>query len=367
MGAYYLYTVNVTKETHMKNMIKRIFFLALTLFTLIAGSNAFAAEQELLGAGATFPQPLYSKMFDAYFQQYKIKINYQGIGSGGGINQLTKKTVDFGATDAFMTPTELKDAGAPILHIPTCLGADVVTYNLPGNPKLNFTPDVIAEIFMSKITKWSDPKIAAANPGVKLPDLPVSVVHRADGSGTTYIFTEYLTKVSKEWKDKIGAGKSVNWPEGQIGQKGNPGVAGYVQQTPGAVGYVELIYAIQNKMAYGNVKNKAGKFIEPTLKTVSTAADVKIPDDTNVSLTDTEAATGYPITSFTWLIFYKEQNYGGKTRERAEALSKMLLWVINEGQKHVEPLQYSALSKEAQAKANKIVRSMTYNGAPLLK
>jgi len=322
---------------------------------------------ELLGAGATFPQPLYSKMFDAYNQQYKVKINYQGIGSGGGINQLIKKTVDFGGTDAFMTSKELQSAGAPVLHIPTCLGAVTVTYNLPGNPKLNFTPDAVADIFLGRITKWNDPKIASANPGVKLPDLPISAVHRADGSGTTFIFSEYLTKVSKEWKEKVGTGKSLNWPAGHIGQKGNPGVAGYVKQTPGAVGYVELLYAIQNKMPYGSIKNRAGKFIEPTLKSVSAAANVKIPDDTNVSLTDTEAASGYPISGFTWLIFFKEQNYGGKAKDRAEALAKLLMWTVNEGQKYVEPLQYAPLSKEAAAKANKLVRSMTYNGTPLVK
>jgi phosphate transport system substrate-binding protein len=351
----------------MKEILRHMVLFTVLFVSLFTGLHVRAADQELLGAGATFPQPLYSKMFDAYYQQYKVKINYQGIGSGGGINQLTKKTVDFGATDAFMTDKELQDAGAAVLHIPTCLGAVVVTYNLPGNPKLNFTPDVIADIFLNKITKWNDPKIAAANGSVNLPNLPISVVNRADGSGTNYIFTEYLTKVSSEWKEKIGAGKTVNWPAGQIGQKGNPGVAGFVSQTPGAVGYVELIYAIQNKMAYGNVKNKAGKFIEPTLKAVSAAANVKIPDDTNVSLTNTDASDGYPISSFTWLIFYKEQNYGGKAKDRAETLAKLLLWTINEGQKFVEPLQYAPLSKEAQAKANKLVRSMVFNGAPLLK
>jgi phosphate transport system substrate-binding protein len=351
----------------MKKTLKGTVLFVLVCFFLFSGFHALAAEQEMLGAGATFPQPLYSKMFDAYYQQYKVKINYQGIGSGGGINQLTKKTVDFGATDAFMTDKELQAAGAAVLHIPTCLGAVVVTYNIPGNPKLNFTPDVIAEIFLGKITKWNDPKIAAANTGLSLPNLPISVVNRADGSGTNYIFTEYLTKVSSEWKEKIGTGKTVNWPAGQIGQKGNPGVAGYVSQTPGAVGYVELIYALQNKMSYGNVKNKAGKFIEPTLKAVSAAANVKIPDDTNVSLTNTDAADGYPISSFTWLIFYKEQNYDRKSKERAEALAKLLLWTVNEGQKYVEPLQYSALSKDAQSKANKLVRSITFNSTPLLK
>lgn len=353
----------------MSLKLLRMFSLLLTLVVIIFGviGHIQAADMELLGAGATFPQPLYSKMFDAYYQQYKVKINYQGIGSGGGINQLIKKTVDFGGTDAFMTDAELKSAGAPVLHVPTCLGAVVLAYNLPGNPKLNLTSDIIAGIFLGTIKKWNDPKIVAINPGTGLPGLAITPVHRADSSGTTFIFTEYLAKTNDEWKGKIGLGKSVQWPAGLIGQKGNPGVAGYVKQTPGAIGYVELLYAIQNKMAYGNVKNKAGKFIEPTLKSVTAAANVKIPDDTHISLTNTGAVEGYPISSFTWLIFYKEQNIGGKTKERAEALAKMLIWMVGNGQRYVEPLQYSPLSKEAAAKSVKIISSMTYNGTQLLK
>lgn len=349
-------------------------FLRTVSFTVIAliavlgiAGCALAADRELVGAGATFPQPLYSKMFDAYHQQYKVRINYQGIGSGGGINQLIKKTVDFGGTDAFMTEKEFKSAGAPVLSIPTCLGAVVVAYNLPGNPRLNFTSETIAGIFLGTITKWNDPKIASANPGTALPNLAISPVHRADSSGTTFIFTEYLAKTNDAWREKIGLGKSVNWPAGSIGQKGNPGVAGYVKQTPGAIGYVELLYAVQNKMPYGNVKNKAGKFIEPTLKSVTAAANVTIPDDTNKSLTNTDAANGYPISSFTWLIFYKEQNYGGKTKERAEALAKLLKWMVGDGQRYVEPLQYAPLSREAVAKSINIINSMTYKGAPLLR
>ncbi|OPY64699.1 MAG: Phosphate-binding protein PstS precursor [Syntrophorhabdus sp. PtaU1.Bin050] len=351
----------------MSIRLQRLCSWVLALGLFFGGTTLFAVERELIGAGATFPQPLYSKMFDAYFQQNKIKVNYQGIGSGGGINQLTKKTVDFGGTDAFMTAKELQAAGASILHIPTCLGAVVVTYNLPGNPKLNFTQDLVADIFLGKIKKWNDPGIAAANPKTRLPDLPISVVHRADGSGTTYIFSEYLSKVSKEWKEKIGTGKSLNWPAGQIGQKGNPGVAGYVRQTQGAVGYVELIYALQNKMAFGKIKNKAGFFVEPTPKSVSAAANMKIPDDTNVSLTDTDAKDGYPISSLTWLIFYKEQNYGGRSKAKAESLARMLRWMVTDGQKFVEPLQYSGLSKEAALKSEKIIKSMTYDGTPILK
>ena len=351
----------------MFKSLHRITLFAAVLTLCLTVPGLFAAEQELIGAGATFPQPLYSKLFDVYYQQNRVKVNYQGVGSGGGINQLTKKTVDFGATDAFMTEKERKDAGAAVLHIPTCLGAVVVTYNLPGSPKLNFTPDVVADIFLGNIKKWNDQKIASINQGVKLPDLSISTVNRADGSGTNYIFTEYLTKANKGWKEKIGVGKTVNWPQGSIGQKGNPGVAGFVTQTPGAVGYVELLYALQNKMAYGNIKNKAGKFVEPSPKSVSAAANIKIPDDTNVSLTDTEAKEGYPISSFTWLIFYKEQNYGGRSKEKVETLAKLLLWTVTDGQKYVEPLQYSALSKEAVDKSVKIIKSMTYNGAPVLK
>lgn len=348
-------------------MSQKVITVTVILVLCLTVNGLFAAGQEMIGAGATFPQPLYSKLFDVYNQQTKIKVNYQGVGSGGGINQLVKKTVDFGATDAFMTEKEMKDAGAAVLHIPTCLGAVVVTYNLPGNPKLNFTPEVVAGIFLGNIKKWNDQRIASINPGVKLPDLSISVVSRADGSGTTYIYTEYLTKVSKEWKEKIGVGKTVNWPAGQIGQKGNPGVAGFVTQTPGAVGYVELLYALQNKMPFANIKNKAGMFVEPTPKSVSAAANAKIPDDTNVSLTDTEAKDGYPISSFTWLIFYKEQNYGGRTKEKAEMLSRLLLWMVTDGQRYVEPLQYSALSKEAVDKSLKIIKSMTYNGTLVAK
>ncbi len=351
----------------MLKSFQRITLLAVMAILSLGVPGLFAAEQELIGAGATFPQPLYSKLFDVYYQQNKVKVNYQGVGSGGGINQLTKKTVDFGATDAYMTEKEMKSAGAPVLHIPTCLGAVVVTYNLPGNPKLHLTPDVVADIFMGNIKKWNDLKIASTNKGVKLPDLAISIVNRADGSGTNYIFTEYLSKVSPEWKQKIGVGKTVNWPQGSIGQKGNPGVAGFVTQTPGAAGYVELIYALQNKMPFASVKNKAGNFIEPSTKSASAAANTKIPDDTNVSLTDTDAKEGYPICSFTWLIFYKEQSYGGRSKEKAETLAKLLMWIISDGQKYVEPLQYSALPKPAVEKAVKIVKSMTYNGTPILK
>jgi phosphate transport system substrate-binding protein len=333
---------------------------------LVVGGKAFAVEKELIGAGATFPQPFYSKMFDQYFKQFGIKVNYQGIGSGGGIKQLINRTVDFGGTDAFMTDQEMKEAAAPVIHIPTCLGAVVMTYNLPGNPQLKFTPDVIVDMFLGKIKKWNDPRITTLNPGSALPDLAVSIIHRSDGSGTTYIFSDYLTKVSKDWKEKVGTGKSLNWPVG-LGAKGNPGVAGLVKQVPGSFGYVELIYALGNKMAVGTVKNKAGIFVQPSIKSVSLAADVVLPDDTNISLTDTSAKEGYPISGFTWIMAYKEQNFGGRTKEKAEELVKLLRYSITDGQKFAEALHYAPLSRAAVAKSEKILKSMTFGGSPIWK
>jgi phosphate transport system substrate-binding protein len=340
--------------------------LALLMLLTSSPHSAHAESKELLGAGATFPFPLYSKMFDTYYQAYKVKINYQAIGSGGGIQQLISKTVDFGGTDAFMSEREIKKAEAPVLHIPTCLGAVVITYNLPDKPKLKFTPDVIADIFLGKITRWDDPRIAAVNPDVKLPAISIVVVHRSDGSGTTFIFSDYLSKVSKDWAFKVGADKSLNWPAG-LGAKGNPGVAGLINQTPGAIGYVELIYTMQNNMPAGIIKNKTGNFIEPNIKSTSAAANIELPDDTRVSITDTAAADGYPISGFTWLILYKEQNYSSdRSKGRAEELVKLLWWMIHEGQQIAEPMQYAPIPKSAVAKGEQILRSIVYNGAPLL-
>ncbi len=336
------------------------------LFAVLLGlcGSGFAADMELIGAGATFPYPLYSKMFDVYHKEHGVKINYQAIGSGGGIRQLINKTVDFGGSDAIMSAKDLKTAGAPILHIPTCAGAVVVTYNLPGAPQLKFTPDVIADIFLGKIKKWNDPRVVAPNPGVNLGNMNITVVHRSDGSGTTNIFSNYLSKVSPEWKQKVGTGPSLNWPAG-LGGKGNPGVAGLVKQLPGSFGYVELIYALQNKMAYGTIKNKKGNFIKPSIGSTRLAADTALPNDMRVDLTNTDAAKGYPIAGFTWILAYREQDYAGRSKQKARALVNLLRWMIHEGQKYAEPLHFAPLSKAAAGKAEKLIESIIFQGKPI--
>ena len=344
----------------MKKALNSLLIVAVALGLLF---TAPAEAQELLGAGATFPYPLYSKMFDAYHKDKGVKINYQAIGSGGGIRQLINKTVDFGGTDAFMSDEKLKEL-APIIHIPTCLGAVSVTYNLPAMPELKFTPDVLADIFLGTITKWNDPRMQKINSGIKLPDMKIVVVHRSDGSGTTFIFTDYLAKISTAWQDKVGRGKSVNWPAG-LGAKGNPGVAGLVKQLPGSIGYVELIYALQNSMPVGAIQNKKGNFVKPSLESTNLAANVAIPDDTRVFLTDTDAEAGYPIAGFTWIIVFKEQNYNQRSLEKAKEVTKLLTWMTHAGQKYVEPLDYAPLPKAAVEKAEVLIKSITYNGKPL--
>lgn len=332
-----------------------------------AADNASGAKSTLLGAGSTFVYPLFSKMFSVYNEKTGLKVNYQSIGSGGGILQLTNKTVDFGASDAVLNEEQAEKMGVPALHIPMCAGAVVLSYNLPGvSDTLQFTPDLLAGLFLGKITKWNDAKIAAVNPGIKLPNMPVVIAHRSDGSGTTNIFTTYLSKVSSEWQSKVGQGSSVNWPAG-LGGKGNEGVAGLVKQTPGALGYIELAYAMQNKMAYGRLQNKSGNFISPTVASTSAASNIQLPEDAKVSLTNTEAADGYPISGFTWVLIYKEQKYNNRSQEKATELVKLLWWNIHEGQQYCEPLHYAPLSPSAISVAENILKSATYDGKPILQ
>ncbi len=347
--------------------MNRVMRIAMMLALVLAGSlPAFSAGKEIIAAGATFPYPLYSKMFDAYNKEYGVKVNYQGIGSSGGIKELTNKTVDFAGTDAFMTDKEVNKAGAPIVHVPTCIGSVVLTYNIKGVTELSLSQSVLADIFLGKITTWNDPRIVKLNPKAKLPDLPIAVIHRSDGSGTTSIFTDFLAMVSPAWKSNVGAGKTVNWPAG-LGAAKNSGVAGMVQKVPGSIGYVELAYAMENKMPVALIENKSGKFIKPTLESTSLAAKGNIPDDTRVSLNNTSDPKGYPIAGFTWLVLYKEQNYGGRTMDQAKSVVTLINWMTHEGQKFTSPLLYSPLPNEVVKKAEKILKSVTYNGKPVTK
>ncbi|HUI42403.1 MAG TPA: phosphate ABC transporter substrate-binding protein PstS [Terriglobia bacterium] len=307
------------------------------------------------GAGATFPYPIYSKWFSEYHKLHpEIEFNYQSIGSGGGIRQTIDKTVDFGASDGPMTDQQLAEAkqklGYDILHFPTVLGADVPTYNIPGvNVALKFTPESISNIFLGKITKWNDPAITGSNPGVNLPPNDIVVVHRSDGSGTTYIWTDYLSKVNPEWKSKVGFSTSVNWPVG-LGGKGNEGVAGLVKQTPDSIGYVELIYAIQTNLSYGILQNKAGKFIKADLASVTAAAaTATMPPDFRVSITDAPGADAYPVSSFTWLLIPSHIEDTGK---RAD-IKAFLKWMMTDAQQYNEGLDYAKLPKAVVTKEMK--------------
>jgi phosphate transport system substrate-binding protein len=301
-----------------------------------------AEPVQMDGAGATFPYPIYSKWFSEYNKIHPdVRINYQSIGSGGGIRQLTNQTVFFGATDGPMTKEQLQAAPGKVLHFPTVLGGVVPIYNLAGDPDLKFSGTVLADIFLGKITKWSDPALAKDNPGVTFPEGDITVVHRADGSGTSYIFCDYLSKVSPEYKSKVGVATSVNWPAG-IGGKGNEGVAGLVKQSPGSIGYVELIYALQNKIAYGAVKNYDGEFLKASIETVSAAAAsaaTQMPPDFRVSITNAPGKDAYPISSFTWLLLYESP----KDKAKSRVMVDFMKWALTEGQKFAGDLGYAPL------------------------
>jgi phosphate transport system substrate-binding protein len=320
----------------------------------------------LQGAGATFPYPLYSKWISEYNKRNpNVKIDYQSIGSGGGIKQITERTVDFGASDAPMKDEQLKAAPKEILHIPTVLGAVVAIYNLPEVPTgLKLDGPTTADIFLGKIKKWDDPAIAALNPGVSLPAKDIVVAYRSDGSGTTSIFVDYLSKVSPEWKEKVGTGTSVSWPTG-IGGKGNEGVAGTVKSQPGAIGYVELIYAKQNKLSFASVKNVAGEFVEPSLDAVTAAAagtSKTLPDDLRVSITNAEGAGAYPISGYTYLLVYKDQDDEAK----GKALADFIWWALHDGEAMAKDLVYSPLPAEVLAKAEAKVKSINHGGKPFI-
>lgn len=323
-------------------------------------------EHLLKGAGATFPYLLYKKWIKEYNRKKNVRVSYQAVGSGKGIELLINKKVCFGGTDAYIPDKKLKKLPDTILHIPTCLGAVVIFYNIPGNPKLKFTPDVLADIFMGRIRKWSDKRIQRINSGTQLPELNISVVHRSDGSGTTFIFTSYLSRISREWKKKVGEGKKVRWPVG-MGVDKNDGVAGFVKKISGSIGYVQLAYAKNRGLPVAALKNSSGRFITPTLRSVSAAAQCTLPADTRTMIIDTPATDGYPISAFTWLIFYKEQKYGKHDTSTARQLVDFLWWTIHDGQRYAESLLYSPLPKSAVRKAEKIIQSVTVDGKPVLQ
>lgn len=334
------------------------------LVLLVAASFAgiSSAQMKLNGAGATFPYVIYSKWFDVYHQKTGIEFNYQSIGSGGGIKQVTEGTVDFGASDGAMTDAQLSDVktkqGSEVLHIPTVMGAVVVTYNIPGVGKgLKLNPEVLTGIYLGTITSWDDPQIAGLNDRINLPGTPIIVAHRSDGSGTTSIFTDYLTKVSKEWETKVGKGTSVNWPVG-LGGKGNEGVAGVVKQSEGAIGYVELAYAVKNNLPYADLLNKAGHYVEPTFQSVSAAAAASsksLPEDLRVSITDAEGNDSYPISGFTWLLVYKNM----KDKEKAKTMVNFLHWAMADGQSYATGLFYAPLPKEVVKMCEKKISSIS--------
>ena len=322
-------------------------------------------EIRLTGAGATFPYPIYQKWFSEYNKAHaNLKFDYSSIGSGAGIKQVSERTVDFGGSDAPMNDEQLKSAPGEILHIPTVLGADVITYNLQGvSTELKLTPEAIAGIFLGNIKKWNDPQLASSNPGVNLPASDITVVHRSDGSGTTFVFTDYLSKVSADWKGKVGAGTAVSWPAG-LGAKGSEGVTGQVKQTPNSITYVELIYAEQNKLPYASVKNAAGEFVRPALDSITAAAASvagQMPGDLRVSITNAPGPNAYPISSFTYLLVYKEQ----QDQAKGKALVDFLWWAIHDGEQMAKDLLYAPLPSQVVKKAEDKINSITHQGKPL--
>lgn len=356
-----------------RTLLVRAFVALFILFSItltLAGcggqqSGGATSEARINGAGATFPNPLYQKWLSEYNNAHKgVIIDYQSIGSGGGIKQISERTIDFGGTDAPMKDEDLGKVKGEILHIPTVLGAVVVTYNLPSlSAELKLTPEAVAGIFLGTVKKWNDPAIVSTNEGVSLPSSDITVVHRSDGSGTTFVFTDYLSKVSEDWKKGPGAGTAVQWPTG-LGAKGNEGVTGQIKSTPNSIGYVELIYAEQNKLPVASVKNAAGQFVHPTLDSITAAAASvagQMPDDLRVSITNSPGATAYPISSFTYLLVYKDQ----QEKFKGKALVDFLWWAIHDGEKMARDLQYAPLPDEVVKKAEAKINSITHQGAPL--
>jgi phosphate transport system substrate-binding protein len=331
-----------------------------------AVSNALTSDNVILGAGSTTVYPLFSKQFAVYDKANNVQVNYQSIGSGGGILQLTNKTIDFGDSDVPLNDEQSKKIGFEILHIPMCARAIVMAYNLPEVKRtIKLDADLLSEIFLGKINKWDDPQIAKINPGIKFPALSITIVHRSDGSGSTNVVTSYLSDISSDWKAKVGKGNSVNWPIG-VGSRGNEGVSEVIKQTHGAIGYLELAFAKQNKLTYADLKNKSGIYITATLAAIEAAEHIKMPADSKISIANTDAVGGYPLSGFSWALIYKEQNYNNRTEDKAKKVVNLLWWEIHEGQQFSKELSYGTLSNETVAIAEKILKQATYNGKILL-
>ena len=340
--------------------------LAVTSCGGAANKDGARKAQELSGAGATFPLPFYNVVFEQFAEVNGDAVAYGGIGSGGGVRNLRDKIVDFAGSDAFLTEKEMADMPA-VIHVPTCMGAVVLAYNLEGVDNLNLSGELIANIFAGNITMWNDARIAALNPDAKLPAEAIIPAFRSDGSGTTFVFTDYLSKVSPMWKEKFGAGKSVNFPSGQAA-KGNPGVAGVVKQTKNAIGYVGSEYAFAQKIPYARIMNQRGEIVEPTAASISAAASGEIPADTRCSITNSDAEGAYPISTFTWMIIYKEQNYSDRSKEQAVATLDLLQYILSdEAQKITSEVHYAPLPAKAKELSIANLKTVTYDGAVILK
>ncbi len=349
-----------------------LILMAIAVFAACQDNKKKSADKtvknvNITAAGATFPMPFYNQLISDYATKTGTLVTYGGIGSGGGIRSLKDKVVDFGATDAFLTDEQATELTAPIVHVPTCLGAVVLAYNLTGVPSLKLKNEVLTKIFMGEIKKWNDAQIKADNPGANLPDLSISVIYRSDGSGTTFIFSDYMSKISEKWAKEIGTGKSLNWPIG-MGAKGNPGVAGTIKQTEGAFGYIGSEYAFAQKLPFVSLQNKAGNFIEPSIQSISAAAKDEIPADTRVMVTNSSDPEAYPISAFTWIILYKEQAYGDRSRQQAEETVKFLDWLVSaDAQAVAQKVDYAPLPEKVVGLAKTILKSVTYNGEAILK
>ncbi len=354
----------------MKKIFLRTMMLVAVAFAMAScggsATNGNGKGQKLSGAGATFPLPFYNVVFEKFAQINGDEVAYGGIGSGGGVRNLKDKIVDFAGSDAFLSDKEMSEM-PQVIHVPTCMGAVVLAYNLDGVKNLNLDGELIADIFAGKVKKWNDERLVALNPEIDLPNKEIIPVFRSDGSGTTFVFTDYLSKVSSEWAEKYGAGKSVNFPKGQAA-KGNPGVASVISQTKNSIGYVGSEYAFAQKIPYAKIKNKQGEIVEPTTKSISAAAAGEIPEDTRCSITNADATGAYPISCFTWIIIYKEQHYADRSKEQAQATIELLKYILSDkAQDITSKVHYAPLPAKAKELSLKNLKSVTFDGQPILK